>query len=163
MVCFVCFLTGHFRNLLYFTVLILVHECGHFLTGKLLGFKIHRIEIYPYGGCSKLEYDINVPLWKEFLVLIMGPLLQIFFVSIIYYSKLNIEDYFYSYHYMILIFNLLPIFPLDGGKMLNLILSFFISYYQSLKKTLYLSFFFYSILVLLLLLWQKNLIIFLIL
>ena len=53
--------TGHFRNLFYFTLIILIHELGHSLTGIFLNLNLKRIEIYPYGGCSKLEYDINTP------------------------------------------------------------------------------------------------------
>lgn len=144
-------------------MLIFIHECGHFFTGQILGFKVKRIEIYPYGGCSKLEYDINVPLWKEFLVLIMGPLLQIIFVSIIYSFKLEIEASFYTYHLFILMFNLLPIYPLDGGKLLNIILCYITAYYQSLRKVFYFSFFFYLIISLSVLFWQRNLVLFLIL
>ena len=55
-------LTGHFRNLFYFTIIIIIHELGHSITGLLFHFNLKEIEIYPYGGCSKLEYDINISL-----------------------------------------------------------------------------------------------------
>lgn len=139
--------------------MIFVHECGHFITGKLFGFKVNRIEIYPYGGCSKLEYDINISLWKELLVLVMGPLIQCIFVFIIYNFNIEVEEYFYTYHQFILIFNLLPIYPLDGGKLLNLVFAYVISYYESLKKVIYLSVFLYLILLLSILLWKRNLMI----
>lgn len=155
-------MTGHFRNLFYFTVLIFVHECGHFITGKILGFQVNRIEIYPYGGCSKLEYDINVPLWKEFLVLIMGPLVQIIFTFFISCSKLEIENYFYTYHWIILVFNLFPIYPLDGGRLLYLLFSCFISYFKSLRRVFYLSFFFYFCFFFYVILFHKNLILLLV-
>lgn len=158
MICFLCFLTGHFRNLFYFTILIFVHECGHFVTGKILGFQVKRIEIYPYGGCSKLEYDINVPLWKEFLVLVMGPITQTVFVFFVSYSKIAMESYFYYYHYFILIFNLLPIYPLDGGRLLHLFFAYFISYFQSLKSVFYFSIFFYSCFFFYVIFFQRNLI-----
>lgn len=128
-----------------------------------MGFKVNRIEIYPYGGCSKLEYDVNIPLWKEFLVIVMGPLTQILFVLIVYSFKMEVESYFYTYHMFILLFNLLPIYPLDGGKLLNLVFAYFISYYRSLKQVIYFSFFLYVILILSILLWKRNLIMILIL
>lgn len=145
-VAFICFLTGHFKNLFYFTIIIFIHELGHALTGIILKFKLKRIEIYPYGGCTKLEYNINVSILKEFLVLIMGPLTQIIFVFIIKNVQSFIPNYFYTYHYLILIFNLLPIYPLDGGRLLQLVLSLFFSYYYSHKYVLYISYFFYFIL-----------------
>lgn len=88
----------------------------------------------------------------------MGPLIQSIFVFIVYYLNVEVEEYFYIYHQFILIFNLLPIYPLDGGKLLNLIFAYLISYYQSLKKVIYLSVFIYLILLLSVILWKRNLI-----
>ena len=93
----------------------------------------------------------------------MGPLVQVLFAFLIYYFSVDVDSCFYFYHYFILIFNLLPIYPLDGGKLMNLILSFFISYYQSLKQSFYLSFFFYVCLSFILLFWKRNLVFILVL
>ena len=131
--------------------------------GIILGMKLKRIEIYPYGGCSKLEYDINIPLYKELLVLVMGPLTQIIFTYFIYHLSL-VSDYFFLYSRLILLFNLLPIYPLDGGKIVNIFLSYIISFYRSLKITFNISYFIYITLVYLVIINKnKNLFIFLIL
>lgn len=53
-----------------------------------------------------------------------------------------------TYHYGILLFNLLPIYPLDGGKLLHLLLSIFLPYKFSLKITIYLSYIFIIMLIL---------------
>lgn len=71
----------------------------------------------------------------------MGPIFQtIYYLIIINY--LNNHDYqlLKMYHYSILIFNMLPIYPLDGGKLLNIILSFITSYQKSYILTIFLSF-----------------------
>ena len=141
--------------------MILVHELGHFLAGKLLGFKVDKIEIYPYGGCSKMSYDINTSFLKEFLVFVMGPLFQLIFVLIIYYLNIEVPAYFYTYNLFILGFNLLPIYPLDGGKLLHLIFTYFISYYNSLKIIIYISYFIFISLFIVIIL-KINLISFLI-
>lgn len=132
--------TAHFKELIYFTSLILIHELGHSLTGIILGYKLNRIEIYPYGGCSKLEYDINIPLKNEILILIMGPIFQLIYVFIIYTLNINVSNSFYIFNKIILLFNLLPIYPLDGGKIINIVLNYFFSYYNSLKITIYFSY-----------------------
>ena len=142
-------LTGHFRSIIIFTIIILVHELGHFLTAYFLRWDIKRIDIYPYGGCSLFNNDINVPLWQETLVLIMGPLTQIIFIySLKYfidYSNLNI---FKCYSNWILMFNLLPIYPLDVGKLVQLVLCKLLSYYHACKFTTYFSWFSFSIILL---------------
>lgn len=92
----------------------------------------------------------------------MGPFVQIIFVFFISCIKLEMESYFYTYHWIILTFNLLPIYPLDGGRLLYLLLSCFISYFQCLRKVFYLSFFLYFCFFFYIILFHKNLILLLV-
>jgi len=143
----ICLLTGHFRSILIFTSLILIHELGHFLCAYFLGWDCLKIEIFPYGGCSFFDSKINIPLWQEFLVLIMGPILQIIFIFILSFIVSDKLFFLYlEYSNWILIFNFLPIYPLDGGKLLFLFTSKFFSYYYSCSFifgfSFFLSFFF---------------------
>ena len=55
----------------------MVHESGHFLGAKILRIKEAKICLYPFGGISKIDSQINIPLKDELLILIMGPLFQI--------------------------------------------------------------------------------------
>lgn len=138
--------TGNFRKMVLFTILIFVHELGHSLTSLSFGFPVQKIVLYPYGGCSFLSMDADVPLWKELLVLVMGPLVQILFTVVSPFFLREADCLFLrQVSILLLFFNLLPIYPLDGGKLLCLILSFFFSYYRSLKLTFYFSFFVYFV------------------
>ena len=158
----ICLFTAHFRNIFYFTLIILVHELGHSIVGLMLGMKINKIEIYSFGGCSKLEYPINIKLIKELIMLISGPIIQIIFTFSVYYLKLNVSYYFYTYSMFILLFNLLPIEPLDGGRIINIMLSYFLSFYNSLKITYYISYFFVCIITFISIIYCRNLLCFLI-
>jgi stage IV sporulation protein FB len=109
-------------------------------------FNISKIRLYPFGGNITFEDKINRPLKQEFVVLISGPMFQIFYylmLSIINYIGL-INPYTFNmitnYHYSLLLFNLLPIYPLDGSKYFNVILSKFISFKKAHKIMLYMSF-----------------------
>ena len=124
-------------------LLIIVHELGHFLSALFFKIDVDKIYIYPFGGISKLNISLNESLIKELIILIMGPVFQI-----MCYLVLSNMDYFYNYHnlirvyhYTILTFNLLPIYPLDGGKLLNILFSFNLSFKKSLNITIYISYF----------------------
>ena len=105
----------------------------------LLGGEILKIYIYPLGGISKFRFDLNTSIFKEFLVLISGPIFQIITYIILKNTMINNKEIITIYHYSILFFNLLPIYPLDGGKLLNLFLSLFTSYKRSLILSIILS------------------------
>lgn len=122
-------LTGCFINLITFTSLIIIHELGHYYTCKILKIKVDNIIIYPYGGITKINDKIDINLNKELLISISGIIIQSIYFFIIYllYKNNFLREYtyniFFKYHYNILIFNLIPIYPLDGSKILNIIIN----------------------------------------
>ena len=138
-------LTGYFSNLLVFTSIIIIHELGHYLIAKLNHLKVEKIIIYPYGGITKMNNPINTKINVDLLVAISGVLFQtIYYLSIFFlYKQGIIRQYifnqFTTYHQSILIFNLLPIHPLDGSKILTLILSIYLPYKLTLKINIVIS------------------------
>ena len=84
---------------------------------------------------------LNINPIKELIILIGGPLFQFlayFLLIIIFKDDIRLVS---VYHFGILLFNLLPIYPLDGGKILKIILDLFIPYKKSLLISIYLSYF----------------------
>lgn len=140
-IAFISILIGYFKEFSIFTLIIVVHELGHSLVAYLLNWKIDKIIILPVGGLTKFKESLNKPIIEEFLIAIAGPIFQIIFY-IIFRNKL---DLFY-FHYLIFIFNLIPIYPLDGSKILNLFLNKITSFKTSYLLTLYISYFFIIIL-----------------
>lgn len=122
-------LTGYFSNLLIFTSIILIHELGHYTLAKINKQKVEKIIIYPYGGLVKMNNLINTNINSELIVAISGILFQtIYYLIIVFLYQNNlIRDYIFNlftmYNKSILLFNILPIHPLDGSKILNLLLS----------------------------------------
>ena len=121
----------------------MIHELGHILVGCTLSWKIKKIKILPFGGITIFENPINIPLKQEFLVSISGVMFQTLGSFIL--SKFYDKTLFINIHYTLLIFNLLPIFPLDGSKIWNV----FFNYFLPFKKVIYVvllflaAFFFY--------------------
>lgn len=116
-------------------VIIIIHELGHLSAAMYYGWNIEKVIIMPFGGLTLFNEDINKPLKEEFLILIMGPLIQIIFTI---FFKENIQMLEYSKS--ILLFNLLPIYPLDGSKILNILLNKLYSFKKSHIITIYISF-----------------------
>ncbi len=114
-------LTAHFQELISFMIVIFVHECGHIFMACYFKWHIKRILILPFGGMVEFCEKLNRPIYQEFLILLAGPLLQILFYR--FYQT--------PYHYPLLFFNLLPIYPLDGSKFFFLAMNRFLSYYRS--------------------------------
>lgn len=121
---------------LYSVIMIfaMLHEIGHLLCGILIGMKPSSIKVMPFGFSISFKPDIeeynykilkgNIIALKKIAIALAGPLVNIIFIIIFYKSNLNIVDremIIFS-NLVILIFNMLPIYPLDGGRILKGIL-----------------------------------------
>ena len=127
-------LTGYYLNLLIFTSLIIIHELGHFIAAKLCLAKVKKIMIYPYGGTTILEDYINRDIHQEIFIASSGVILQFIYYLFFcflhqkYFIRTYTINLFTLYNSQIIFFNLLPIYPLDGGKILNRCLYLLFSY-----------------------------------
>lgn len=129
----VLFLCGYIRLGLMIIFIVLFHELGHILTSIFFKYKIISVTIYPFGGITKLDKDINTSPNKEMLLALSGIIMQIILIPLV--KLVNIHDYnlFMKYNLSIMIFNLLPIIPLDGSIVLKSILNKFFSFKKSYK------------------------------
>ena len=110
-----------------------LHELGHIITAKLFKMRIEKIEILPCGfSASFFSYNSSgFPKsfsMQELLVALAGPIVSLILaLSFQYIDDTNFtivtkQEIVYS-NILILIFNLLPLYPLDGGRILKNILN----------------------------------------
>lgn len=109
-----------------FMTFAIIHECFHLLAGIILGYKVKSIRIMPLGlsiAFNEKEEEYNTKIKKsnfnnvkKIIILLMGPISNI--VIAFFFMLLNMAIPVYI-NVLIAIFNLLPIYPLDGGQILN--------------------------------------------
>lgn len=108
-------------------ILVFIHELVHYLTARILGFSGFDIEILPIGAVLKVK-DLDEATPKEDLIIsLSGPLSNLLLAVIFYVLFILFNRPYmlliYNSNLAIGIFNLIPAFPLDGGRVLRDILS----------------------------------------
>lgn len=126
-------------------LIIIVHEFGHLGAALYFKWNTGKIVIYPFGGCCKFDEKINRSLKEELIILLCGPFVQIILYFIMsYLTTKGFMTYrnfsiFKNYHYTLLIFNLIPIYPLDGGRILNIFINYLMPFKRGNKVVIFIS------------------------
>jgi Zn-dependent protease len=140
--------------------IILLHEFGHCFAARSVGGEADEIQMTPLGGLAMAMAPRNP--WGTFVTIAGGPLVNVALCLVcgvgIYLLSHNVlltpwsiahhlpeYGWFQTYNYLywifvisyaLLIFNLIPVFPLDGGQMLQSILWPWMGYNRSMMLTL---------------------------
>ncbi len=119
-------------------VCIVLHELGHSLVAKAFGIPVTCVTLFIFGGAAQIAQEPKNPR-EEFLVAAAGPLVSAV-ISLVCFKLLPflwpveslgqfcvfaLVDFLASVNLMLLIFNLLPGFPLDGGRIFRAVLWYF--------------------------------------
>ena len=123
---------------------VILHELGHALTAARFGVGTKQITLLPIGGVASLESMPENP-FEEFWVAVAGPLVNVAIAILLYLvvpvgdfvsqdpeqlqqtlSAINAGNflfYLFSANVMLVLFNVIPAFPMDGGRILRSLLS----------------------------------------
>jgi Zn-dependent protease/CBS domain-containing protein len=123
-------------------ICVLLHEFGHSLVAQRLGLEIHSITLLPIGGVSNLESLPEKPA-DEVKITVAGPLVNVVLAPVFFGVGLlfgalprvpgdlftgigSVGQFFFYLGYLnvvLALFNLIPAFPLDGGRILRALLA----------------------------------------
>ena len=122
---------------------VVLHEFGHALTARRFGIRTRDITLLPIGGLARLERLPEDPL-QEFLVAIAGPAVNVVLAALMFVTIFLFDgiegigqvaivggDFFLSLmavNIVLVVFNLIPAFPMDGGRIFRALLASFLDY-----------------------------------
>src|SRR5437773_3343241 len=116
---------------------VVLHEFGHALAGKAFGINTPDITLLPIGGVARLERIPDEPV-QELVIAAAGPAVTALIALGAFLggglrdypptTKTSISDLLFTMNVVLLLFNLLPAFPMDGGRVLRALLGTCMSY-----------------------------------
>ncbi len=148
------YITGQLGEYAVILILAFVHELGHLLAGIILGMKPAKLELKPYG--ISISFKINPNDYnkkiakgnllelKKAIVACAGPVTNLIIIIITLNLRLNIFTsllIIYS-NILLIIFNLIPMYPLDGGRIVKSLIYLFLGKKKAEKYTNNISFIF---------------------
>ena len=129
---------------------VTLHELCHSLVAKHFGINVREITLLPIGGVASMARMPEKPL-HEFLISLAGPLFNLSIIVIFFYPlKLLLGEealfhplsaatwpltiaYIYWINLMLALFNLIPAFPMDGGRILRALLATRLGYRKATR------------------------------
>ena len=120
---FVAFVTKTQMTFFIMYATVLIHELCHLLMALILGVKVHSIIVMPFGMTVRIDSNVFKTPKKEVLIALAGPVSNFIMLLCSYFFNYATENYylFIVINLSLILINLVPIPPLDGGRILRAI------------------------------------------
>ena len=99
-------------------ILVILHEMCHIFTAGIWGLKTKTVTVTPIGTYAEINGINDIHITKRLLIVLAGP---IFNLALCPFCKTPLRQI----NFALALFNLLPLYPLDGGRIFHYIISYF--------------------------------------
>ncbi len=124
---------------LIFLISIFIHELSHIIVGYCFGYKLKKIRMLPLGFYIEFEKNEKIIFIKKIIILLSGPISN-FFISLFFYEfNTEFSEKICLINIFLGIFNLFPIYPLDGENILSQSLKIIYGYKKGNNKAFIVS------------------------
>ncbi|USG64127.1 M50 family metallopeptidase [Brevibacillus ruminantium] len=135
-------LMGMFTEMLTLFIIVCIHELGHVAVARELGWTVTEVQLLPFGGVATMEEAYATDPLDEIVVALAGPFLNVLMMAFswfCWYTGFWTEEwavFFLKSNLIIAGFNLLPIWPLDGGRIVQAVLCWYLPYRSAAVSSL---------------------------
>ena len=128
---------------------VLLHELGHALAARMFGISTRDITLLPIGGLARLEKMPRKP-FQELVVALAGPAVNVVIAAVLFaillvtgdlrgltamsFQDVGLPQQLLVVNVMLVVFNMLPAFPLDGGRVFRALLSMVVNYQTATRS-----------------------------
>lgn len=108
---------------------VLWHELAHAAGAAALGYRVLEIELLPFGGVARIERINEAGSGNEIMMAAAGPLASLGMAAVVFWGMWKLPsaapslEFFLRVNIMLVLFNLLPALPLDGGRIVRALLA----------------------------------------
>ncbi|MFD0893581.1 site-2 protease family protein [Luteolibacter ambystomatis] len=122
---------------------VLLHEFGHIFAARAFGIRTPDVTLLPIGGLARLERIPEKPV-QELIVALAGPMVNVVIAGVLmamlglpaadtprgldFSSPVGLGQRLMEINIALVIFNMIPAFPMDGGRVLRALLAMFLPY-----------------------------------
>lgn len=127
---------GYLNEYVIFALTIIIHECGHLTMAFFYNWELEELKFFAFGGIMEFKGELNKSNKQDLIISSAGMVFNLFTLILLFLMREKAKDFMnmtlYNYamwtQLFVILFNLIPLPPLDGSRIVNAILCFFLPY-----------------------------------
>ncbi len=132
---------GYLNEYVIFALTIIVHECGHLTMAFFYKWELEELKFFAFGGIMEFKGELNKSNKEDLIISSGGVVFNLLALTLLFLMRDQVRDLInmtlYNYaiwtQLFVILFNLIPLPPLDGSRIVNTMLCFLLPYKTVLR------------------------------